>query len=161
MGRLVRHDRIRAFPLFSVLSFTLAAIGGAALAARPVDRRDKRLVVTVACCTIALALAVLAMAPSLAFAFPAAALAGLAWGAFVTADWALAAIVLPQRAMATTMGIWNIATALPQVVAPLLTLPLVLRFNEIAAGSGPRAAIVLSLVEFLAGGTLIWRLPRV
>jgi len=143
------------------LSFTLAAIGGAALAARPVDRRDKRLVVTVACCTIALALAVLAMAPSLAFAFPAAALAGLAWGAFVTADWALAAIVLPQRAMATTMGIWNIATALPQVVAPLLTLPLVLRFNEIAAGSGPRAAIVLSLVEFLAGGTLIWRLPRV
>lgn len=143
------------------LTFTLSAVAGAALAARPVDRRDKRLVVTVACCGIACALGVLAAAPSLAFAYPAAGVAGLAWGAFVTADWALAAVVLPQGAMATTMGIWNIATAVPQVIAPLLTLPLVLRFNELTPGLGPRAAIVLSLGEFLAGGALIWRLPRV
>jgi len=143
------------------LTFTLLAIAGAALAARPVDQRDKRLIVTVACCAIAIALAVLATAPSLGFAYPAAGLAGLAWGAFVTADWALAASLLPQRAMATTMGVWNIATAVPQVVAPLVTLPLVLRFNALTPGLGPRAAIVLSLLEFLAGGALIWRLPRV
>ena len=94
------------------------------------------------------------------FAYAAAVCAGAAWGAFVTADWALAAAVLPAGAMATAMGIWNVATTLPQVVAPLATAPLVLRFNEIAPGLGPRAAIVLALCEFVAGGALIWRLPR-
>jgi len=62
--------------------------------------------------------------------------------------------------MATAMGVWNFATTFPQVVAPLATAPLVERFNARATGMGPRAAIVLSLVEFVAGGVLIWRLPR-
>jgi hypothetical protein len=38
------------------LSFTLAAVAGAAVAARPADRYDKRLVVTVAIAVVALAL---------------------------------------------------------------------------------------------------------
>jgi hypothetical protein len=35
----------------------------------------------------------------------------------------------------------------------------VLRFNTVAAGLGPRAAIVLSLCEFVAGTALLWLLP--
>jgi hypothetical protein len=95
----------------------------------------------------------------LPLAYVAAAAAGAAWGAFVTADWALASAVLPAGAMATAMGVWNVATTVPQVVAPLVTAPLVERFNAISAGLGPRAAIVLSLVEFVVGGALIRRLP--
>jgi len=109
---------------------------------------------------IAIALAFLAGAQNLAVAYGGAALAGAAWGAFVTTDWALASILLPGGAMATAMGIWNVATAVPQIVAPLVTAPLVERVNAMSAGLGPRLAIVLALVEFVAGGTLIWRLPR-
>jgi MFS family permease len=156
----VAGDAVQTQTALVFLSFTLAAVGGAALAARPTDRLDKRLVVSVACGAIALALAGLAAAGSLTFAYIAAICAGAAWGAFVTADWALAAAVLPGGAMATAMGVWNVATTLPQVVAPLATAPLVERFNAISPGLGPRCAIVLALVEFVLGGALIWRLPR-
>ncbi|MEO6989897.1 MAG: MFS transporter [Candidatus Baltobacteraceae bacterium] len=142
------------------LTFTLAAVGGAALAARPADRFDKRLVATVANVAIALALGALAPARSLAVAYPAAALAGLAWGAFFTADWALACALLPRGAMATAMGVWNVATAGPQIVAPLLAGPLVIALDTRVLGSGPRGAIVLALVEFLIGTALLWTLPR-
>jgi MFS family permease len=143
------------------LAFTLAAVGGAALAARPTDRRDKRAVVTVAIGTIVVALAFLAGATSLPVAYGAATLAGAAWGAFVTADWALASAVMPAEAMATAMGIWNVATAFPQVVAPLLTAPLVDALNARTPGLGPRGAIALAIVEFAAGTVVVWRLPRV
>jgi MFS family permease len=145
---------------FLFLTFTLCAIPGAAAAAVPTDRYDKRLVVTAAIATIVVALALLASAHTLPIAYAASALAGVGWGAFVTADWALAAAVLPPGAMATSMGIWNVATALPQVIAPLATAPVVSRLNAAHAGSGPRAAIVLALVEFAIGGAAIWRLPR-
>jgi hypothetical protein len=62
--------------------------------------------------------------------------------------------------MATAMGIWNVATALPQVLAPLLTGPLVAGLNAGQPGSGPRAAIAIALIEFALGGAAIWRLPR-
>ncbi len=143
------------------LTFTLAAIPGAALAARPADRFDKRLAVAASTTVLCLALAALACAPGLAAAYVAAAFAGAAWGGFVTADWALAAAVLPPASMATAMGVWNVATTLPQVIAPLLTAPLVSAIGARAAALGPRAAVVLALVEIAAGTVAIRRLPRV
>ncbi len=143
------------------LTFTLAAIPGAVAAARPTDRFDKRLAVAVSTTILCLALAALASAPGLAAAYVAAAFAGAAWGGFVTADWALAAAVLPPASMATAMGVWNIATTLPQVIAPLLTAPLVSAASSRAAGLGPRAAVVLALLEIAAGTFAIRRLPRV
>jgi len=142
------------------LTFTLAAVAGAVLAAGPTDRYDKRLVVTLATAVIVVALAILAASSTLAVAYAAAALAGAAWGAFVSADWALATALLPGGSMALAMGIWNVATTVPQVIAPLLAAPLVVRVNALQPGAGPRAAIVLALVEFAAGAALVWRLPR-
>jgi len=154
-------DSTRAQTALLFLTFTLCAAPGAALAARPIDRLDKRLVVTLSCGVIAVALAILATAHALPVAYAAAILAGLGWGAFVTADYTLATVVLPPETMATSMGIWNIATTIPQVVAPIAALPLVLHFDALAPGLGPRAAIVAALFEYLAGAALIWRLPRV
>lgn len=143
------------------LTFTLTAVVGAVVAARPTDRFDKRFIVTLAMAVIVVALAALARAQTLPVAYVAAAVAGVAWGAFVTADWALATAVLPRGAMATAMGIWNVATTVPQVIAPLATAPLVTRLSAAHAGAGPRGAIVLALCEFAAGAAFVWRLPRV
>jgi MFS family permease len=156
---VIGADAVRLQTALLFLTFTLSAIAGAALAARPSDRYDMRLVATVANVAIVVALAVLAPAHQLSVAFAAAALAGIGWGAFFTADWALACALLPRGAIATAMGVWNVATAGPQIVAPLLTGPLVVHFNATASGLGPRAAIVLSLVEFAVGTALLWRLP--
>jgi MFS family permease len=153
-------DAVKTQTALLFISFTVAAIAGAIAAARPTDRYDKRAVVSVAVAVIVLGLALLAMAPNLGVAYAAAVLAGAAWGAFVTADWALASAVLPGGAMATAMGIWNVATTVPQILAPLLTAPLVERASALSPGLGPRLAVALSLLEFAAGAIFIWRLPR-
>lgn len=141
------------------LSFTLCGILGAVLGGRPADRYDKRVVVSVANAVGAVCLLGVAAASRLEVAYAAAACAGLAWGAFFTADWALACTVLPRGAMASAMGIWNVATTLPQVLAPLVTAPLIAAANRAHPGLGPRAAIVLATCEFTVGALWLWRLP--
>jgi len=141
------------------LTFTIVAIAGAVIAARPADRADKRLVASLAIAGIVVALIALALAPALPVAFAACACAGAAWGAFVTADWALACAMLPRGAMATSMGIWNVATTLPQVAAPLIAAPLVSYFDRVELGLGPRAAILVATLAFSFGAAYLWRLP--
>jgi MFS family permease len=141
------------------LVFTLSGIVGAVASSKVTDRVDKRAVISVSVVVIAIALGVLALASSFAIAYAGAVLAGFAWGAFTTADWALATTTLPQGTMATAMGVWNVATTIPQVIAPLATGPLVNFYNAKSFGLGPRVAIGLALVEFLLGGAAIWLVP--
>ena len=141
------------------LTFTLCGVAGALIAARPADRFDKRSVVMIANGLVALALLTLALTHTLGVAYVAAALAGAAWGAYFTADWALACTLLPRDAMGAAMGVWNVASAVPQIIAPLLAAPLVEQLNARAAGSGPRGAIVLAIVEFTIGALWLYRLP--
>lgn len=134
------------------LAFTLAGVIGALLAGRAADRIDKRTVVSIAGAGIAVTLAVLAGANSLGMVMIAGTLAGVAWGAFFTADWAIAYVVLPGDAMAAAMGVWNLAAALPQILAPLLGA-------AITALGGPRAVQVAVIVEFGIGTLWLWQLP--
>jgi MFS family permease len=142
------------------ITFTGANVIGAMLAARPIDRFDKRYVVIAANGVVALGLAALALAPSVAVAYAAAAVAGIAWGAYFIADWALAVTLLPRGAMAGAMSVWNVAAAVPQIAAPLVTVPLVHAADAIRGGLGPRAAIVLAIVEFTLGALWLLRLPK-
>lgn len=143
------------------IAFTLAGIAGAALAGGPSDRLDKRVVVSAAAAAIALSVAALAAAPGIPAAFGAAIAAGVAWGAFVTADWAIAYAVLPRTAMATAMGVWNLGATVPQIIAPLATAPLIAAFDARAAGLGPRAAMIAVAFEFVAGAAILWGVPAV
>ncbi len=141
------------------LAFTLAGVLGALLAGRASDRYDKRIVVSIAAVAIAFSVGAFALAASVPVAFAAAVASGCAWGAFSTADWAIAYAVLPRGAMAAAMGIWNLAAAIPQIIAPAITAPLVAAADARYAGAGPRLAFALVIVEFAAGAALLWRLP--
>jgi MFS family permease len=140
------------------LAFTIAGVLGATIAGRAADRYDKRVVISIAAAAIAVAVGAFALAPNLPVAFAAAVASGCAWGAFFTADWALAYAVLPRGAMAAAMGIWNLAAALPQIIAPAVTAPLVAAVDAQHAGAGPRVAFALVIVEFATGAALLWRL---
>jgi MFS family permease len=142
------------------LAFTIAGVAGAALAGPAADRIDKRIVVSVAAVAIAFAVGAFALALNPVVAFAAAIASGCAWGAFFTADWAIAYAVLPRDAMASAMGVWNLAAAIPQIVAPVITAPLVTALDARSAGLGPRVALLLVVVEFALGAALLWRLPR-
>jgi MFS family permease len=142
------------------ITFSTSAIVGAACAGRPADRIDKRVLITVCGAALIASFIGLAAAQSLAMAYPAMALAGLAWGGFIVADWALAFALLPRGSMATALSIWNVANTAPQVVAPLLAAPVVAYGDGIMYGLGPRVAIALCSLTVVAGVALIWRLPR-
>jgi MFS family permease len=75
-------------------------------------------------------------------------------------DWALATDVLPSRetAAAKDMGIWGIATTLPQVLAPLLGGPLLDTFNLREPNLGYVVLLVAGAVYLLIGSVLIWRI---
>jgi len=141
------------------LTFTAAGIVGATLTGRAADRFDKRAVIGAAAIAITLAVGAFAFAPNVPIAFAAAAASGCAWSAFFTADWAIAYAVLPRDAMAAAMGVWNLAAAIPQVIAPAMTAPLVTALDAQHAGLGPRVALLLVGLEFVAGAALLWLIP--
>ncbi len=153
-------SEVRTLTALLFLTFTLANVAGAAIAAKPVDRFDKRAVVGVANIVVATGLALLACAPTAGIAFAACAIAGVAWGAYFVADWALAVTVLPRSAMASSMSVWNVAATLPQILAPALTTPIVERANHVAPGLGPRVAVGLAIGEFTLGALWLYRLPK-
>ena len=140
------------------LAFTIAGVVGAAFAGRPADRLDKRVVVSVACGAIAIAVGAFAAAPTFTVALVCAIGSGAAWGAFFTADWAIAYVVLPRAALASAMGVWNLAAAIPQIVAPAITAPLVTFYDARSAGLGPRIALICVIIEFVVGTAWLWRL---
>jgi len=142
------------------LAFTVSGVGGAALAGRAADRYDKRVVISVATAAIGVAVGAFAFAPNVPVALAAAIASGCAWGALFTADWAIAYAILPRGAMAAAMGIWNLAAAVPQIVAPAITAPLVTTFDARSPGLGPRSALILVVIEFALGTLLLWRLPK-
>lgn len=143
-----------------ILTFTLTGAVGAALAARPSDRLDKRLVATIGGSMVILALALFVVSHALLGAAIATFVAGLGWGIFLVADWAIACRVLPPGALATTMGVWNLALILPQILAPALTTVVLGRLGIASGAQGPRIAFVLAICETFVGIAWLWRLSR-
>jgi MFS family permease len=144
-----------------IVSFTVVGALGAGLAARPSDRLDKRLVATIGAAGFILALALFIAAHGLGMAVAATLVAGVGWGVFLVADWAIACRVLPTGAMAAAMGVWNLAIVLPQIIAPALATA-VLAHAHVTSGAAPsRLAFALALAETIVGIAWLWRLsPR-
>ncbi|HET7815171.1 MAG TPA: MFS transporter, partial [Candidatus Baltobacteraceae bacterium] len=148
----------KAFTGYTLLAVTIAGSIGAVFAAKPADRYDQRAVACIGGAAFALAIALLIAMHTAPGIIVCGALAGAAWGIFLTADWALGCRFVPRAHAATALGIWNLALLLPQIAAPLL-VTLVLRSMHSLNGSQARVAFVVALLEITAGSIWIWRLP--
>jgi MFS family permease len=115
------------------------------------DRLGRRKVfVFIAAALQAVAALLLAFAPELWIAFVAAGLLGLGYGCFLSVDQALATQVLPDpHTRGKDLGIMNIATAVPQALAPLLGALVV------AALAGFTGLFLLSAVAALLGALAV------
>ena len=95
-----------------------------------------------------------AQSTSLAYLF--AAVAGFGFGGFSVVDWSLACNLAPKASSALSMGIWNLAAVLPQILAPGIFGPL----SDFAVTSwgAPSAyrAVMSAVIVFLVIGC--WRL---
>ena len=103
---------------------------------------------------------VLAVSQTWPGAIVGAAVFGVAYGVFLSVDFALVTQVLPSSGdAARDLGVINIAAALPQVVAPVLAAPLVAAFAT--AQAGYTALYALSAAVSILGGILVRRIRGV
>ncbi|MEO7123848.1 MAG: MFS transporter [Lacisediminihabitans sp.] len=115
------------------------------------DRLGRRKVfVVMASALQAVAALLLAFVPDLGVAMVAAGLLGLGYGCFLSVDQALATQVLPAaQTRGKDLGIMNIATAVPQAIAPLLGAFIV------AALVGFQGLFVLAAVTTILGALAV------
>lgn len=103
-----------------------------------------------------LAALIIAFVPDFTITFIAAALLGLGYGCFMAVDQALATQVLPNsHTRGKDLGIMNIATTVPQAVAPLLGAWLVAVF------AGFTGLFVVSAIAAALGGLAILPVKKV
>jgi MFS family permease len=81
---------------------------------------------------------------------------GMGFGAFTAVDWAFATNLLPEHDEAKYMGIWNVASTVPQVIAPLLGGLAAYQFNHrIYQGFGYRATLSMVIIYLIVGTIMI------
>jgi MFS family permease len=142
-----------------LVTFLVAAAIGAAFAARAASRFDRRAVAAAGGCIFVAALAVFLLSKTGAELFGAAAMAGIAWGVFLTADWALGCAFLPRGSLATAMGIWNLALLIPQILAPSIVGTVLSVLRALQSTEAPRIAFVIAAIEVAVGVIWLRRLP--
>jgi MFS family permease len=142
-----------------ILVTTASAAVGAIAAARFAARMDRRVVANIGGAAFIAALFAFLFSKSLGAIGVSALVAGVAWGTFVTADWALGCYFLPRQALATAMGIWNLAVLIPQILAPLIATAVLSALHALQSSAAPRIAFLTAACEVAVGIAWIWRLP--
>jgi MFS family permease len=139
--------------LVYMVFLVLSSLGTGALS----DRLGRRRVFVFVASTLqAVAALLLAFVPELSVAMVAAALLGAGYGCFLSVDQALATQVLPDPATrGKDLGIMNIATAVPQAVAPLLGAGVVSWFG------GFQGLFILSALFAFGGALAVARIRSV
>jgi MFS family permease len=137
--------------LYLSLVYTVFVVIAALLLGRLSDSWGRRKpFVTFAAILQAVAAIMLALVPSFPVALVAGALLGLGYGCFLAVDQALATQVLPDAAdRGKDLGIMNIASAVPQAVAPLLGA-----FVVVSLGGFTGLFLLSGLVALLGAATI-------
>jgi len=164
LGREHVQDDLLTLTAVYMVFFIIAALGAGKIS----DRIGQRKVfVYVAAYLQAIAAALLAFVPDFNIAIIAAGLLGLGYGSFMAVDQALATQVLPDaHSRGKDLGIMNIATAVPQALAPLLGALIVVAFANVSsatstdgsfagAEAGFAALFVASAITAVLGGLAI------
>jgi MFS family permease len=143
--------------LVLILIYTVFVILASLLVGYWSDRIGRRKVfVFVSSAVQGVAALLLAFVPDLTVAMVAAALLGLGYGCFLSVDQALATQVLPDpENRGKDLGIMNIATAVPQALAPLIGA------GVVAMLGGFVGLFVLSGVFAFAGALAVARVKAV
>ena len=81
---------------------------------------------------------------------------GFGFGAYTSVDWALANDVLPPtNSYAKDMGICNMASVLPQIIAPVVAGPILDYFNMFRSNFGYSSVFATVVIYFILGTVLL------
>jgi MFS family permease len=151
-------EAARATGILSAVTIASGAV--VALAAGWVsDRIGRKGIVSASGFFLALTSFGLLMQPPFSTLIGIAVLFGIGYGAFTSVDWALAIDVLPSRGSAAKdLGIWGVANTLPQVLAPIVALPVLDVFNRTAPNSGYTVVFAGAIVCVVLASVFIWKI---
>jgi MFS family permease len=125
-------------------------------AARSSDRLGRKPVIYASCGVGALAMSIIALAPSVPGVLVGAGLLGVSTGSFLAVDWALMTDIIPKASSGRFMGISNVATASAGVLATAFGGRLMDAVGGVERlGSGPRAAMWLAVGCYAVGAILL------
>ena len=154
LGRVdTAQDDLLALTGVYLITFIIAALGFGKLSDEIGQRKP---FVYAAAYLQGLAALIIAFVPELTITFVAAGLLGLGYGCFMAVDQALATQVLPNsHTRGKDLGIMNIATTVPQALAPLLGAWLVALF------AGFMGLFIVSALAAVLGGFAIMPVKKV
>jgi len=136
----------------------LGAVASTFVAGALSDRVGRKRVVYASGGLMALVAGALVVSGSFAAALALGLAFGVGYGAYIAVDWALGCDVLPSKADAARyLGVWSIATTLPQLVAVPIAGPLLDRCEAVRPGLGYAAIFGIALVYFVVSTILISR----
>lgn len=145
-----------------VLALLIAVCGaiGSVLGGRAADKIGRKRVIYIAGTMMGILLIPFALFHSFTLTVSLAVFFGVAYGAFVSANWALVSDVLPsQDDLAKDMGIWQSSIAMPQIVVGLLGMVVDWGNRSFGIGAGYTIIfLVASVFYFLS--TLLVRMIR-
>lgn len=143
--------------------YAFSTIGGAVLSSVILgvlsDRAPRKIVTALSGGSMAAATIGFALAPELRSLLPFAVLFGIGFGGVLSSGWALAMDSIPKlRDVGRDLGLWSIATSLPNVVAPLVGGWLIDLFH--GGRSGYQAVFGLSGFSFALASLAVLRVGR-
>jgi MFS family permease len=137
----------------------IGAIGSSVYLGILSDRAPRKLITALAGIPMAIAAIGFAAAPEMRWILPFAVLFGIGFGGVLSSGWALAMDTIPElRDVARDLGLWGIATNLPNVVAPLVGGWLIGLFHGTRAGY--QAVFALAGLSFALASLSVLRVGR-
>ncbi|MGA8533387.1 MAG: MFS transporter [Candidatus Tumulicola sp.] len=123
------------------------------------DRLPRKIVTACACVPMAIAAIGFAVAPAPQWIFLYAFLFGIGFGGIFSSGWALAMDSIPaMRDVARDLGLWGVASHLPNVVAPLVGGWLIATFH--GTRPGYQAVFALAGLSFALAALTVLRVGR-
>jgi MFS family permease len=143
--------------------YAFATIGGALLSSIFLgllsDRAPRKIVTAVAGASMTAATIGFAVAPEVRWLLPFAVLFGIGFGGVISSGWAMAMDAIPKlRDVGRDLGLWGIATSVPNVIAPIVGGWLIGLFHGTRAGY--QAVFGLSGFSFALASLAVLRAGR-
>jgi len=148
----IAESGVTVVQLVAVLIFSVVLTGSAIVSGRLSDAWQRRKAfVYVAVAVVGIGMAMLAVTQTIELFYVAAAVMGVGIGSFFAVDLALVTDVLPdqEHAAAKDLGIFNIANALPQSVAPAIA-PFFLGLGALGGQPGENYTLLFVVAAVLA-----------
>lgn len=152
-----------ANPSAGTALYAFATIGGAVLSSIALgllsDRAPRKIVTALAGASMTSATIGFAVAPEVRWMFPFAVLFGIGFGGVISSGWAMAMDAIPKlRDVGRDLGLWGIATSVPNVIAPIVGGWLIGTFHGTRAGY--QAVFGLSGFSFALASLTVLRVGR-